>query len=176
MVACDIRFTLGSVYNDCICHADGTLNLNVRREGRTAMTDHAGFPDDVDALIIGHRCEVIRMHRLMQTVFPIIFDNDGQNLTAIGVQTRLDRDDLTGNGCMNRRADKAARFCNHLSHIHDIALFHKRFCRCANVHGYRQDNLLGSGHRLDGLGVCCGFKSGVGMGTRMNTATKRVHH
>ena len=176
MVACNVGLALGRIDDDRVRDADSALDLDVGREGRAAMADNAARPDVVDTLVVRHGCEVIRMHRLMQAVLPIVLDDDGHDAAAVRMQPRLNRDDLTRNGCMHRRADKAAGFRDHLAHIDDIALLDNRLCRSADVHGYRQDHLLGSGHRLDRLGVCCGLESGVGMCARMNAATKRVHH
>ena len=112
----------------------------------------------------------------MQAILSVVLDDDGHDLAAVRMQTRLYRDDLTGNGRMNRSADETAGFRDHLAHVNDVTLLYNRLGRSADVHGYRQDYLLGSGHRLDGLGVCCSLKSGVRMCARMNAATKRVHH
>ena len=116
------------------------------------------------------------MHGLVQAVLAVVLDDDGHDHAAVRVQPGLDRDDLTGNGRVNRSADEAAGFRDHLAQIDNVALLDDRLCGSADVHGYRQNDLLGSGQRLDGLGVCCSLKSGVGMGARMDAATKRVHH
>ena len=146
------------------------------REGCTAMADDAGRTDALDTLLIAHGSEVVGMHGLVLAVLAIIFNYDGQNLAAVRMQARLDCLYLAGNGSMDRSADKAAGFRDRLSQVHGIANRNDRLCRCADVHGNRQDYLIGQCQLLDRLGVCRGFIARVCVSTRVYAATERIRH
>ena len=116
------------------------------------------------------------MHGLVLAVLAIIFNYDGQNLAAIRMQARLDCLYLAGNGSMDRSADKAAGFRDRLSQVHGVANRNDRLCRCADVHGNRQDYLIRQCQLLDRLGVCRGFIARVCVSTRVYAATERIRH
>ena len=116
------------------------------------------------------------MHGLVRAVLAVVFNHDGQDLAAVLVQARLDRHNLTGHGCMDRRTDEAAGFGNGLSQIHGVADRNDRFRRGADVHGNRQDDLIGQSQLLNRLGVCRGLVTRICVGTGVNAATERIHH
>ena len=116
------------------------------------------------------------MYGLVRTVLAVIRDNDGQDLAAVRMQARLDCLYLAGNGSMDRSADKAAGFRDRLSQVHGVANRNDRLCRCADVHGNRQDYLIRQCQLLDRLGVCRGFISRICMSAGMYAATERIHH
>ena len=176
MVGRNVRLTLCSVDDDRVALADTGLDLDMGREGCTAMADDAGRTDALDTLLIAHGSEVVGMHGLVLAVLAIIFNYDGQNLAAIRMQARLDCLYLAGNGSMDRSADKAAGFRDRLSQVHGIANRNDWLCRCADVHGNRQDYLIRQCQLLDRLGVCRGFIARVCVSTRVYAATERIRH
>ena len=89
-------------------------------EGRAAMADHTGGTDQLDAFLVAHCFKIVGMDGLMQPVLVVVFNHDGKDLAAVGMETRLDGHDLAGNGRMDRGADKAACFGDGLSHVHDV--------------------------------------------------------
>ena len=176
VVGRDVRLTLCSVDDDRVALADTGLDLDMGREGCTAMADNAGRTDALDTLLIAHGSEVVGMHGLVLAVLTVVSDNYGKNLAAVRMQARLDRLYLTGNGCMDRSADEAAGFRDRLSEVHGVANRNDRLCRCADVHGNRQDYLIGQCQLLDRLGVCRGFIARVCVSTRVYAATERIRH
>ena len=112
----------------------------------------------------------------MQAVLAVVFDHNGQHLAAIGMQTRLHCRDLTGHGCMDRSADKAAGFRDGLSQIHGITDRNDRLGRGADMHGNRQNDLIRQCQFLDRLGVCRGLVTRICMSAGVNAATERIHH
>ena len=60
--------------------------------------------------------------------------------------------------------------------IHSVTDRYDRLRRGADVHGNRQDYLVGQSQLLDRLGVCRGFISRICMSTGMYAATERIHH
>ena len=83
---------------------------------------------------------------------------------------------LAGNGCVDRSADEAAGLCDGLSEIHSVTDRYDRLRRGADVHGNRQDYLVGQSQLLDRLGVCRGFIARVCVSTRVYAATERIRH
>ena len=176
MVGGYVRLAFRRVDDNRVALADARLDLDVGREGRAAVADNTGRADALDALLIGHGSKVIRVHGLVRAVLAVVLDHDGQDLAAVLVQARLDRLYLTGNGCVDRSADKAAGFRDGLSQVHGITDRNDRLCRGADVHGNRQDDLVGQCQLLDRLGVCRGLVTRICMGTGVNAATERIHH
>ena len=176
MVGRDVRFALCGVDDDRVTLADTGLDLDMGREGRAAVTYDTCRTDALDALLVGHGCEVVGMYGLVRTVLAVIRDNDGQDLAAVRMQARLDCLYLAGNGCVDRSADEAAGLCDGLSEIHSVTDRYDRLRRGADVHGNRQDYLVGQSQLLDRLGVCRGFIARVCVSTRVYAATERIHH
>ena len=176
MVGRDVRLALGRVDDDRVALADTGLDLDVGREGCTAVTYDTSRTDALDALLVGHGREVVGMYGFVRTVLAVIRDDDGQDLAAVRMQARLDCLYLAGNGCVDRSAYEAAGFSDGLSEIHSVTDRNDRLRRGADVHGNRQDYLVGQSQLLDRLGVCRGFISRICMSTGMYAATERIHH
>ena len=122
-------------------------------EGGAAMAHNARLPDRLGNLFRRHAIGVQGLEGRVRLVLVVIFNNDGQNLSPVGMGMGRHVGHDAGNRGVDIGADVAGGLGNQLTHVNMVALFDNRLGRGADVHGNRQINLFRRRHRLNRLFV-----------------------
>ena len=143
MVTVQVRFAFSTVDNQGVDLAAAALNLEVGGEHSATHTYNACFTDSLNdsfrilQLLFGQRSKVGA-----GGVQTIVFDYDGgDQVTNYAVASGLDSHDLTGNGSVDRSAERCGVITDLLAHGDHVANLYQRLAGCTDVHLKRNDNL-----------------------------------